>query len=197
MKWANIYHFGLSVFIYCCVFASLLSPSWDIWEKALKDIINHPLLDFTLLLHAPCYLMSCLLPFLPTVSFVSCYLLTSSREELVMIQIDNYLSQIFVFHHVSESESYIFNWNLTLKTATQLCLFSCLLLKTKFPVIVQERRHPLWSQGLDSFFLFLKELCGCVKPCIYSVKFVFTKGYRPFSLFSCHQRPLPWDVSRR
>lgn len=155
------------------VFAALLSPSWDIWEKALKDLINHPLLDFTLLLHASCYLMSCLLPFLPIVSFVSCYLLTSSREESVMIQIDNYLRSLFSITSVKVNHTF-----LTLKTATQLCLFAFLLLQTrKFPVIIQERRHPLWSQGLDSFllsfFLFWKELCGCVKPCIYSVKFVF------------------------
>lgn len=143
------------------VFAALLSPSWDIWEKALKDLINHPLLDFTLLLHASCYLMSCLLPFLPIVSFVSCYLLTSSWEESVMIQIDNYLRSLFSITSVKVNHTF-----LTLKTATQLCLFACL-----------ERQHPLWSQGLDSFllsfFLFWKELCGCVKPCIYSVKFVF------------------------
>lgn len=160
------------------VFAALLSPSWDIWEKALKDLINHPLLDFTLLLHASCYLMSCLLPFLPIVSFVSCYLLTSSREESVMIQIDNYLRSLFSITSVKVNHTF-----LTLKTATQLCLFACLELGF-FP----------------SFFLFILEGIVWVCKTLHLQREVcfLRKDIAPFpSLFSCHQRPLPWDVSRR
>lgn len=144
--------------------------------------------------------MSCLLPFLPIVSFVSCYLLTSSREESVMIQIDNYLRSLFSITSVKVNHTF-----LTLKTATQLCLFACLLLQTrKFPVIIQERRHPLWSQGLDSFLLsfFLFILEGIVWVCktlhLQREVCFLRKDIAPFpSLFSCHQRPLPWDVSRR